>query len=68
MYLLITRERIEISKKIPTDSDSAGHNHFSYVKIPKKFGCTDKNNPKLSLLIFRFRVNILKNEKSGIPK
>jgi hypothetical protein len=37
-------------------------------KIPQKFGCTVKNNPKLSMLIFRFRVNILKNEKSGIPK
>jgi hypothetical protein len=37
-------------------------------KIPQKFGCTVKNNPKFSLFIFWFRVNILKNEKSGIPK
>jgi hypothetical protein len=48
--------------------DSAGQNYFSDVKIPKKFGCTVTNNSKLSLLIFRFRVNILKKEKSGIPK
>jgi hypothetical protein len=48
--------------------DSAGQTHFSYVKNPQKFGCTVTNNPKLSLLIFLFRVNILKNEKSGIPK
>jgi hypothetical protein len=48
--------------------DSAVQNHFSCVKIPQKFGCTVKNNQKLSLFIFRFRVNILKNEKSGIPK
>jgi hypothetical protein len=37
-------------------------------KIPEKLRCTVKNTPTLSLLIFRFRVKILKNEKSGIPK
>jgi hypothetical protein len=53
---------------MPTDLDSAGQNHFSYVKNSLKNLITVKNNPKLSLLIFQFRVNILKNEKSGIPK
>jgi hypothetical protein len=37
-------------------------------KILKKLRCTVKNTRKLSLIIFWFRVEILKNEKSGIPK
>jgi hypothetical protein len=33
MYLLIAREREEISQKIPTDLDSAGQNHFFYANV-----------------------------------
>jgi hypothetical protein len=35
---------------------------FLCKKVPKKLRCTVKNTPKLSLLIFRFRVKILSNE------
>jgi hypothetical protein len=61
MYLLIAREREEISQKFQR----------IWIQQAKKISdkwCTVKNTPKLSLLIFRFRVKILRNEKSGIPK
>jgi hypothetical protein len=64
MYLLITRERIEISQKFQHIWIQQAKTIFFYEKIPQKFGCnTVKNNPKHSLLIFWFRVNILKNKK-----
>jgi hypothetical protein len=52
MYLLMTRERKEISQKFQQI-------WIQQAKIPQKFG---KNNPKRSPLIFRFWINNLKNE------
>jgi hypothetical protein len=67
MYLLITRERKEISKKFQQIWIQQAKTFFPMLKNPSKIQSV-RNNPKLSLLIFQFRVNILKNEKSGIPK
>jgi hypothetical protein len=68
MYLLIAREREEISRKFQRIWIQQAKTIFSMQKIPEKLQCTVKNTPKLSLLIFWFRVKILSNEKSGIPK
>jgi hypothetical protein len=64
---VIAREREEISQKFQRIWIQQAK-IFLCKKIPEKLRCTVKNTPKLSLLIFRFRVKILSNEKSGIPK
>jgi hypothetical protein len=48
--------------------DSAGQKKFSWVKNSSKTLCTVKNILKLTLLIFRFRVKIYKNEKKWNSK
>jgi type III secretory pathway component EscU len=68
MYLLIAREREEISQKFQRIWIQQAKTIFSMQKISEKLRCTVKNTQKLSLLIFWFRVKILKNENSGIPK
>jgi hypothetical protein len=68
MYLLIARERKEISQKFQRIWIQQTIYSKKSKKLPEKLRCTVKNTPKLSLLIFRFRVKILENEKSGIPK
>jgi hypothetical protein len=67
MYLLIAREREEISQ----NSNGFGFSRPTPFILCKKFlkhYDALLNTQKLSLLIFWFRVKILKNEKSGIPK
>jgi hypothetical protein len=68
MYLLIAREREKISQKFQRILIQQAKTIFLCKTIPEKLRCTVKNTRKLSLLIFRFRIKILKNEKSGIPK
>jgi hypothetical protein len=65
--LLIAREREEISQKFQRIWIQQAKTIFS-MQNPEKLRFTVKNTPELSLLIFRFRVKILSNEKSGIPK
>jgi hypothetical protein len=67
MYLLIARKREEISQKFQRIWIQQAKTIYS-MKNSWKTMITVKNTRKLSLLIFRFRVKILKNEKSGIPK
>jgi hypothetical protein len=55
MHLLIIRERIAISQKIQQIWIQQAEAIFPMKKIPQKFGCTVKNNRKLSLLIISFR-------------
>jgi hypothetical protein len=68
MYLLIARERKRYLKNSNGFGFSRPKPFFLSKKIPEKLRLTVKNTPKLSLLIFRFRVKIWSNEKNGIPK
>jgi hypothetical protein len=59
MYLLITRERKEISQKFQRIWIQQAKPFILCKKIPEKLRCTVKNTRKLSLLIFRFRFSSL---------
>jgi hypothetical protein len=67
MYLLIARELEEISQKFQRIWIHQAKTIYSMQKIPEKLRCTVKILKNFHL-IFWFRVKILKNEKSGIPK
>jgi hypothetical protein len=60
-------EREEISQKFQRIWIQQAKTIFSMKKKSCKITITVKNTRKLSLLIFRFRVKILSNKKSGIP-